>query len=295
MPKTLKLRAPAKVNLCLHVTGQREDGYHLLDSLVAFGPAHDLIAFTKADTQSLVVDGPESADLPTDMNNLALRAAALCAMDRGGALTLTKNLPAASGIGGGSADAAAAYLAAGMALDGLDLDNDLPDLVGKLAPLGADIPMCLFSRPLRARGIGEQIDPVMLPRIPVVLANPRIPIATPDVFRKLKQRENPPLPETLPEWADVIAFCDWLKTTRNDLEAPAIALEPTIATVKDALTATDGAILSRMSGSGATCFAIYDTEEYAAEALAKLRRDHPNWWHAAGLFQDYSTGSSRIA
>lgn len=270
--------APAKINLALHVTGRRADGYHLLQSLVSFTRAGDVLRLAPAEADRLTIDGPFAADLPGpgDGQNLVERARdALRALAQARglpappvALTLTKNLPVASGIGGGSADAAAALR--GLArLWGMPRDA-LPALA---LPLGADVPMCLSARPLVASGIGETLAPVAMPALCLLLVNPLKPVATPVVFRALERRDNAPfaLPATVADWPALIAGF------RNDLEAPAIRVEPAIATVLAALSAT-GARLARMSGSGATCFALFDDAAGAEKAAATLRRAHPDWY-----------------
>lgn len=257
--------APAKINLALHVTGRRADGYHLLDSLVAFADMGDTVTLAPGPL-SLLIDGPFGAGLDAGPGNLCLRAAQLA----GGAavITLTKRLPVASGIGGGSADAAAVMR--GLAAQGHALPDDP-------AALGADIPVCLTSRPLRMRGVGEDLSEVPpLPPLPIVLVNPGLPLATPPVFAALTRRDNPPLPD--PDWQDGDSLIAWLAGCRNDLQAPAIALLPVIAEVLAALDQA-GARLARMSGSGATCFGIFDSPAQAERAADGLRR--PGWWSVA--------------
>lgn len=265
--------APAKVNLCLHVTGQRADGYHLLDSLVAFASIGDRLVARPASAASLTLAGPFGADLPGGPDNLVLRAAA--GFGAAAAFTLDKHLPPASGIGGGSADAAAALRA-------------LARLTGKAIPgglalrLGADVPVCLAARPARMRGVGEVLDPVTLPQGWIVLANPRVEVPTPAVFRALARKHNPALPDTMPHWPDMAALAAWLATQRNDLEAPALAIAPVIAQVLAALRAQEGTRIARMSGSGATCFGLFAEEAPARAAETAIAAAHPGWWVAAG-------------
>ncbi len=277
---TVSVFAPAKVNLTLHVTGLRDDGYHLLDSLVAFAPVGDTVEAGPGAGLSLAIEGPEAGALAGDGDNLVLRGAALVAAGRSASLRLTKRLPVASGIGGGSSDAAAA-VRAGCAL----WQAEAPGTAA-LAALGADVPMCLTPRPWRVRGIGERLDPVDLPPLPAVLANPRLPVATPAVFRALARRDNPPMPGTLPAFADAAALIGWLAGCRNDLEAAALKVEPAIAGVLAALAALDGARLVRMSGSGATCFALFESEVRAEAAARALAAWHPDWWVASGVLGD---------
>ncbi|WP_439119021.1 4-(cytidine 5'-diphospho)-2-C-methyl-D-erythritol kinase [Marivita sp.] len=280
---TVNVFAPAKINLTLHVTGQRDDGYHLLDSLVTFASAGDRLEIVTGNALSLTVEGPEAAGVPTDMNNLALRAAAMFQQD-GAALRLEKYLPPASGIGGGSADAAAAWR--GMvcldearkgALASAPLDI-LEQHLDELASLGADVPMCLACKPMRARGIGDRLDVVPLPTLYAVLVNPRLPVSTPSVFTALTSKTNPPMPDEIPAFADAAALIDWLGEMRNDLEPPAVAVQPAIADVLGVLAAQDGCGLARMSGSGATCFGLFETEAKAKEATGALYHAHPEWW-----------------
>lgn len=269
--------APAKLNLALHVTGRRADGYHLLDSLVVFCSVGDMVRLHDTPgAPPLTITGPFVGGLDTGPGNLVRRALALAGID-GVRATLEKRLPVASGIGGGSADAAAALRAAARLRGG-----PLPAPEAVLA-LGADVPVCLAGRPARLRGIGERLSPVpVLPPVWVVLANPGIAVATSGVFRALASRENPPLPEALPAWPDAAALAAWLAGQRNDLEVPACALAPAIAGVRAALAATEGCLLARMSGSGATCFGLFAVATEAEAAARRLRSAHPGWWVEAG-------------
>ncbi|MBL8563084.1 MAG: 4-(cytidine 5'-diphospho)-2-C-methyl-D-erythritol kinase [Gemmobacter sp.] len=276
--------AHAKINLCLHVTGQRADGYHLLDSLVVFAGIGDGLRATPGAELSLTLDGPFAGGVPAGADNLVLRAARLVA-DQGVALHLTKRLPPASGIGGGSADAAAAIRAV-LRLQAMAgrLAPMTPDVAQQIAALGADVPVCLASHPARMRGIGEQLDWLPpLPELHVVLANPRVEVPTPAMFKALIQKDNPSLPEALPHWDSAPALADWLRSTRNDLQAPAMAAQPVIGAVLAALEALPEALFARMSGSGATCFALFAKEDQAQDAAEALRAAHPEWWVAAGL------------
>ncbi|WP_367614813.1 4-(cytidine 5'-diphospho)-2-C-methyl-D-erythritol kinase [Plastoroseomonas arctica] len=270
--------APAKVNLFLQVAGRRPDGYHLLDSLVVFAAVGDVVSATSAPDFSLAIAGDEAPGLIGEDDNLVLRAARALAAAAGvgqcAALHLEKALPVASGIGGGSADAAAALRA-------LTRLWDIPEEVARrVAPqLGADVPACLVGHPLRMTGIGEMIGPApALPEFGLVLANLRVPVATPDVFRRLAGRFSGPA--RLPEgWADPAAMAADLARLSNDLEAPAIESCPAIAPVLAALAALPGALLARMSGSGATCFAIMPDASSAARAAALLPA---SWWRWGG-------------
>jgi 4-diphosphocytidyl-2-C-methyl-D-erythritol kinase len=266
--------APAKLNLCLHVTGRRADGYHLLDSLVVFAGVGDRITVAPGAGLTLKVEGPEAAHLLPDADNLVLRAAAAMSV-ADAALTLWKALPVASGIGGGSADAAATVQALSQ-LTG----RPLPAAPQVLA-LGADVPVCLAGYPARMTGIGEQVMPLpALPDLWCVLVNPRVPVPTPRVFAALTERRNPPLPD-LPQAALVSAraFADWLASaTRNDLVPAAATVAPILAQVQTALAATPGCLLARMSGSGGTHFGLFATEAAADAAAQRLHTSHPDWW-----------------
>jgi 4-diphosphocytidyl-2-C-methyl-D-erythritol kinase len=278
----LRRLAPAKINLHLHVTGRRPDGYHLIDSLVGLVGVGDRLSVTPADGISLTVEGPYAAMAGGGEANLVLRAARglaeLCRIERGAALVLEKHLPVAAGLGGGSSDAAAA-LRLLAALWGVTPD---PAALDRLAlSLGADVPACLSGRPALVGGIGEQIAPTWLPPAHILLANPRIELPTPRVFAALAGRFAPPAEaDAMP--GDAIGLAAMLAKRRNDLEAPARELVPVIGTVIDRLRRLPGALLARMSGSGATCFALFATAATAATAATELARDEPGWWIADG-------------
>lgn len=291
----VKVFAPAKINLTLHITGQRDDGYHELDSLATFATVGDELYLTEADLFSLTVEGPEAEGVPADMNNLALKAAQMAGAGREAAITLTKNLPSSSGIGGGSADAAAAWR--GMLVLGEPGDTQadtqylMPDVTLEtqaraLAKLGADVPMCLASQPLRAQGIGDKLTFHPLPMLYAVLVNPRVPVSTPRVFNALASKTNPPMPEALPDFDTAGALIAWLKTQRNDLEAPAIEIAPQIGEVLNRLATLENLGLARMSGSGATCFALFETEDDAKAAASQLYHERPDWWVAGCMLHD---------
>ncbi len=274
--------APAKVNLALHVTGQRSDGYHLLDSLVVFAGVGDVLTVTEADALSLSLGGPFAEGVPVDGRNLVLRAARMLAGRRGvavgGRLDLCKNLPHAAGLGGGSSDAAAALRLLsvywGMACPG-------PDDPGVLA-LGADVPVCLGApHPQRMRGIGERLDPVpALPQAALVLVNPRVEVPTAAVFARLARKDNAPMPEP-GAGMDYAAFLGWLRGTRNDLEGPAEAVAPAVAEALALLRATPGVDHAVMSGSGATCVGVAADIGLAGRAAAAIGRQRPGWWVVA--------------
>ena len=264
--------APAKINLTLHVTGRRADGYHLLDSLVAFADAGDRLGVRAAARTRLRVTGPMAAGVPDGPDNGVVRAAALIGVTA--EITLDKHLPVAAGIGGGSSDAAACLRA-------LSRIAGVP-LPGDALSLGADVPVCLLARAARMRGIGEAATPLDgLPVLDAVLVNPGVPVATPEVFARLEQRDNPMMPVPLPRWSDAAACTRWLAAQRNDLEAPARTLCPGIGAVLAALHETENCALARMSGSGATCFGIYPDSDAARRAADRIAADRPDWWVVA--------------
>ncbi len=267
--RAARVFAPAKINLALHVIGQRDDGYHLLDSIVAFAGVGDWLTVELSDQTDLKVTGPRAGGVPTDASNLILRTLTTLWPGQGARITLEKHLPVMAGIGGGSADAAALCRAM-MALTGSAAPHP-----GALLKIGADIPVCITSQPARMSGIGEKLTEIPdLPPLPVLLVNPGIAIPTPQVFGALAFKDNPPL-ALLSETPDLPS---WLKAQRNDLEAPAISLQPVIAqTLKD-ISATHGCQFARMSGSGATCFGLYATEAEAQSAAHHLAERHPDWW-----------------
>jgi 4-diphosphocytidyl-2-C-methyl-D-erythritol kinase len=257
--------APAKLNLALHVTGRRADGYHLLDSLVAFAGVGDVVTLEPGPL-SLQIEGPFAEGL-SGQDNLCLRAARLVGADA--AIRLAKNLPVASGIGGGSADAAAVLR--GLARMG----HVLP---ANAERLGADVPVCLLSTPARMQGVGEIVTPLpQLPPIPLVLVNPGVAVSTPQVFAGMTRRDNPPLPD-IPRFTGLSDLAAWLGLTRNDLEPAALSIAQVIGQVLDGLRAT-GAAFARMSGSGATCFGLYDTAD-RAQLAADVLKQH-GWWAVA--------------
>lgn len=261
--------APAKINLTLHVTGQRADGYHELDSLVVFADIGDRIRVEPSDTTMLTVDGPMAAGVPVDDSNLVVRAAAK--MGVAADIHLEKHLPNAAGLGGGSSDAAVT-LGALAGVSGKPVPGDV-------LSLGADIPVCQVGRAARMRGVGDRVEPVEgVPMLHAVLVNPNLPVMTKDVFAGLGRPDNSAMPETLPQFDEAGDLIEWLATMRNDLEAPAIKAEPVIQQVFDRLSVTPGCLLARMSGSGGTCFGLYSDAETAASASGRLRETHPGWW-----------------
>ncbi len=278
-PRTITIDAPAKINLALHVCGRRDDGYHLLDSLVVFAGVGDRISVAPSDTLTLSLTGPFAAGLTADSDNLVLRAARLLAgsSGRGAAITLEKNLPVASGIGGGSSDAAATLIACA-AVWNLDADALL---AADFTVLGADVPVCVVRRPAVMRGIGEDITALEnLPPLWMVLANPGQPLATKTVFNTLRGRFGKPL-DPVPPKPDAAGLVEYLEGQRNDLTAPALELMPRIGMILNALAATPGCRLARLSGSGATCFGLYESQSAAQGAAKSLKEAHSSWWVAA--------------
>ena len=280
---SLRRFAPAKINLFLHVGDKRADGFHNLQSLVAFADAGDWVTANPASDLSLAVSGAFAGGLLRTEENLVLKAAgALQAWaagvgleTKGAVLTLEKNLPLASGIGGGSSDAAATLLmlAAHWALP---IGHD--ELERLALALGADVPVCLRTEPVMVGGMGEKLSPAPpIPDFAFVLVNPRVEIPTAQVFAALRTRTGiGPLPFFKSGSAHDLAL--WLDQLNNDLEAPATLLAPTITRVRSALTASENCLLARMSGSGATCFGIFESLAAAQMASEDIAKNHPDWW-----------------
>lgn len=286
-PKHFTLLAPAKINLFLHITGKRPDGYHLLQSVVVFANVGDRLTFTRHDSLFIDVAGPFAGDVCAPRDNLIYKAAQALGENYKtaptGQILLEKNLPVASGMGGGSSDAATT-------LKGLAQLWGLPEEFDRMqkiaATLGADVPACLVRRPVWMEGVGEKM--MRLPDIPdmhMVLVTPAVATPTPEVFRQFRGKFSPPIQfigrrKTMGEWiAD-------LKLYRNDLTDAAIAVSPEIKTALQSIADTPGCQIARLSGSGATCFGIYETPTAAHAAVNKLRQQHPEWWiTAAGLLR----------
>jgi len=283
----------AKVNLTLRVIGRRVDGFHDLESVVAFADCADRLTLTPGAELDLKMSGPLAAACGDASDNLVLKAARLLGERvpdlKVGSFTLDKVLPVAAGIGGGSADAAAALRLLAK-LNDLALDDKRLLEVALLT--GADVPVCLSSRACDMTGVGETLLPLSLPIMPCVMVNPRVPVATKDVFAALGLRNG----ELLVGATDIFRGLDWpeagssvedwvevLAASSNDLEAPAARIQPVIGEVLSALSSSNGAWLARMSGSGATCFAIYENTADAGRAADGIRRDHPAWWVHAGV------------
>ncbi len=292
--RPLSSPAPAKLNLYLHITGRRDDGYHELDSLIAFAEPCDRVTAEAAADFSLSVTGPFAPALDAaDDDNLVAKAARglaeLAGIEPAARLTLDKNLPVASGIGGGSSDAAAA-LRVLMRL--WDITPE-PDALATLAlSLGADVPMCLHGETCFAGGIGERLDPApTLPNCGLVLVNPGTALATPDVFRARTGSFSAPA-RFAEAPADVSELAQLLAARQNDLEAPAMALAPEIGEVLRALSDLPGSRFARMSGSGATCFALFDDDARAIEAAKEFRARHGDWWIEPGRLVQSGAGES---
>ncbi len=270
----IEVAARAKINLALHVTGRRADGYHLLDSLVVFTDIADRITVEAAPALELQITGPFAAQL-SSRYNFVLNAARALHPTLGARIALEKNLPASSGIGGGSADAAATLRALSQ-LWGLPLPP--PKAILRL---GADVPVCLAGHPTRMQGIGELLTPVTLPATWLVLVNPGVALSTAQVFHGLTCRDNPALPP-LPAWPDAASLARWLGATRNDLAAAATRLAPEITATIAALSGQNGCLLARISGSGATCFGLFADEASALQAARMIGQANTGWWVQAG-------------
>ena len=279
MPAELVELAPAKINLALHVVGQRADGYHLLETIVTFADIGDRLMFSASGEDRLTVSGPFSGALTANLDdNLVIRArnGLRSQIEAAGgsapsvAIHLEKHLPVASGIGGGSADAAAT-------LRGLlrfwQVEDHVDDIAKLALSLGADVPMCFRGEPVMARGIGEELSPLPdLPSLPLVLGNPLCGVSTPTIFSRLASKQNSPIGDiTSGDWVDR------LSCLRNDLEVPAQELVPEIRDIT-AMIAGQGALLTRMSGSGATCFGIFASREEADQAAQQLSLQRPDWY-----------------
>lgn len=280
--QTVQVPAPAKINLALHITGQRDDGYHLLDSLVGFAEIGDTLTISAPARSGLSVSGAFAESVPTDKSNFIFKVAERAWPDMDISFHLHKELPVASGIGGGSADAAACYRGIAMLRRLLDPEDSsflMSDYkVAALVDLGADIPMCVRSEFVQVQGIGEQVRALKnMPALPAVLVNPGVPVSTPAVFKSLTFKSNSPM-SPCPEEPDAQALICWLAEQRNDLQRPACAVAPDIQTVLDALIDQEGCRLARMSGSGATCFGLFHSSVHAHAAEQCLRSTNPTWW-----------------
>ncbi|MFT0893218.1 4-(cytidine 5'-diphospho)-2-C-methyl-D-erythritol kinase [Pseudochelatococcus sp. G4_1912] len=287
----LTARAPAKINLNLHILGCRNDGYHLLDSVVAFTGSGDVLSLQSDKELSLIVDGPTAAASGANNDNLVLRAVrafqARRAGLRVGAFKLTKRLPVAAGIGGGSSDAAAALRLIAL-LNDYPIDDAM--LVDAARATGADVPVCLDPRLSRMSGVGDIVERLTCPfAICAVLVNPRVAVSTPEVFRALNfsdgnkraDVERPHFPANFsPD--NLLAY---LEHAHNDLETPALSLAPVIHEALSAIRAFPACKLARMSGSGATVFGLFATPSEAAHASRQLQKRYPGWWVTAAVLR----------
>ena len=275
--------AHAKINLALHVTGRRDDGYHQIESLAVFTRFGDRVETELADSDTFTVSGRYASAVPVDGSNLVLQARDALRQEAGlqstppVAIRLEKNLPVAAGVGGGSSDAAAVLRSLVQIWD-LDIDNAVLARIG--LALGADVPMCLAAKPLIARGIGDELS--MVPdfsSLGLVLVNPGTAVSTAEVFKALARHDNEGLPP-LPRVLDFHGVRNWLEITRNDLEPAALAMQPAIGRALSVLNRA-GAGFARMSGSGATCFGLFETGNVAKRAAAEIRSRQPDWFVAA--------------
>jgi 4-diphosphocytidyl-2-C-methyl-D-erythritol kinase len=278
--------AAAKVNLDLRITGRRVDGYHELDSLIAFASVGDVLTFEPASSLTLVLDGPFAGGLNHDapQDNLVLRAAGMLQqrydIGQGARISLTKHLPVAAGLGGGSADAAATLrgLAALWGIAAADAE-----LAALGLALGADVPVCLSGTPCRLTGIGERIEPLgAFPALWLVLVNPGVGLSTASVFKAFDGLFSTPRSRLKCDDRTVSMLIEGLAGSHNDLEAPAVGLVPQIAGCLRELRASGECLLARMSGSGASCFGLFPSPESATRSAASIRAAQPGWWVADG-------------
>jgi 4-diphosphocytidyl-2-C-methyl-D-erythritol kinase len=274
-------KAPAKINLTLRVLGRRADGYHELESLVAFADMADTLTLRPGDTTTLDVSGPFATASGNVSDNLVLNAVSALGQRVGGLTAghfqLEKNSPVAAGIGGGSADAAAALRLLARA-NGIALGD--ARLMDAARAVGADVPVCLESKARIMRGVGERLSPpINLPRLPAVLVNPGVPLATRDVFAKYSPASSSASLGDPPRERD--ALIEYLRQHGNDLTQSAIECAPAVANVLSALGVIEGVQLARMSGSGATCFALFASAGEAAAAASEVQGKHANWWVTA--------------
>ena len=271
----VRVFAPAKINLFLHVGDKRADGYHALQSLVAFAGVGDELELRPSQDYVLSIRGPFASGLPAGDDNLVLKTTRLMSLEAD--IVLTKNLPVASGIGGGSADAAATL----RGLTRLWTMKEADRLIRHAAPMiGSDVLVCIDSKSAWMEGRGEVVTPAAgVPPMPMLLVNPGVAVSTADVFRGLKTRHGTSLrrPEKFGGAEELLQF---LRTTANDLEAPALAIQPVITDVLREIEAT-GSLFTRMSGSGATCFGLFESEEHVARAAKAISAAHPSWWVCA--------------
>jgi len=282
----MKLLAPAKINLTLHITGKRADGYHLLDSLVVFLDFGDMITIAPAKTNELRVSGAFAGSV-SETHNLMLDALQLIQRQHSGVppmmMTLEKNVPVGAGLGGGSADAAAVLRGVNQLCR---LGLSLEALQQMALPLGSDLPACLRARPLWMSGVGETLEDARIGFSGcILLAYPRIALATPEVYRAFSGNIKPPVSRK--QCADEASLLSYLRSARNDLTEPAIALCPQVALLLDALRQAGRPLMARMTGSGAACFALYQDLESGSYALQQLQHQFTDYWFQLTRMLDY--------
>jgi 4-diphosphocytidyl-2-C-methyl-D-erythritol kinase len=270
-------KASAKVNLCLQIVGQKSNGFHLLDSIVGFTEFGDHLSFKKSDELELTMKGAFSDQLPVDKSNLIFKAAELLRtinnIKTGAHITLTKNLPPSAGLGGGSSDAAAA-------IRGLSRlwGTDLPD-ISDLMKIGSDLPVCINQKTQHMKGFGEVLEEInTFPNLPILLVNPLKKVSTQTVFRMLKNKKNPPLSKYEKLFQAKKDWINWLVLQRNDLMEPAVKVEPVISEVLRLISKQISVEKVSMSGSGATCFGIFENKHDCDLAMQRVRLERPDWW-----------------
>ena len=270
-------KASAKVNLCLQIVGQKSNGFHLLDSIVGFTEFGDHLSFKKSDALELTTKGAFSDQIPVDKSNLILKAAELLRtinnIKAGAHITLTKNLPPSAGLGGGSSDAAAT-------IRGLSRlwDTDLPE-IDDLMKIGSDLPVCINQKPQHMKGFGEVLEEInTFPNLPILLVNPLKKVSTQTVFRMLKNKKNPPLSKYEKLFQEKKDWINWLLLQRNDLMEPAVKVEPVISEVLRIISKQISVEKVSMSGSGATCFGIFENKYDCDLATKRVRLERPDWW-----------------
>lgn len=281
------LSAPAKVNLYLHVTGKREDGYHLLESMMCFADICDEVTVTPSDKITITADGEFASLVPTDSSNIAYKAAEklqpFCG-NKGADIHITKNLPVGAGIGGGSADAAAVLHLLNEIWEVKLSDNRLAEIG---LSLGADVPICLNRKAALVSGIGENICNIAtMPEIYIVLVNPKQHVATPQIFKMgFEKFTNYGVNDNFPKEASSVL--EYLARQHNDLMPNAVKILPVIGDILAIIKNTSGCVFSRMSGSGATCFGIFENRHDSQNASDLIKKLHPNWWVKSGIIQNY--------
>ena len=270
-------KASAKVNLCLQIVGQKSNGFHLLDSIVGFTEFGDHLSFKKSDELALTMKGAFSDQIPVDKSNLILKAAELLRtinnIKAGAHITLTKNLPPSAGLGGGSSDAAAT-------IRGLSRlwGTDLPD-IDDLMKIGSDLPVCINQKTQHMKGFGEVLEEInTFPNLPILLVNPLKKVSTQTVFRMLKNKKNPPLSKYEKLFQTKKDWINWLLLQRNDLMEPAVKVEPVISEVLRLISKQISVEKVSMSGSGATCFGIFENKQDCDLAMKRVRLERPDWW-----------------